>query len=168
MKEKLKKLKKSNILKWLLLSVAVVALLFLLFRSYIYLFGNGNNTDKTSDNYTEGNSEEELEGNDEVSDTEAEQTEESAADYYNNALELSKQKKYQEAIIAINKAIILDEINDIYWSKKASFYALLKENDNEKSTLEEGLKKIPDSEILKAKLDLLNQDIGTNMEGVRE
>lgn len=167
--EKLKKLKKSKILKWLLICLAIVLLAFVLYRSYIYFYGNSSsNINETDDNYSGNNNTETSERNDGDTNIEDEETEDSAEDYYNRANELSRQQKYQEAIIEINEAIILNEINDIYWSKKASFYALLGDEKNEKATLEQGLLKIPDSEVLKAKLDLLNQEIGTNMEGVRE
>ncbi len=162
--EKLKKLKKSRFLKWLLISVAVIVLLFAIYRSYEYFFreNTGNKTE------IEDNNSEISEENDGDTNSEDEETEDSAEDYYNKAVELSKQQKLEEAITKINEAISLDEKNDIYWSKKASFYALLGDKKSEKSTLEQGLLKIPNSEVLKAKLDLLNQDIGTDMEGVRE
>ena len=78
--------------------------------------------------------------------------------FYQNALSKSANKEYNAAISEIDKAILLNQNNDLYWSKKASFYALKNDIVMEKKTLEQGLEIIPNSDLLQSQLDIVNRD----------
>ena len=149
----------------------ITGVLFLLALAVVLIFSYRHyfraNTQDTSDNNTIA-----PESTNSISteeQTDQNNTETNDPDfYYNNSVVLANQGKYSEAITEISKAILLDNQNEIYWSKKASYYALANDSANEIKTLQEGLIALPNSELLKTKLDLVNQDIGFDGGGVRE
>lgn len=146
--------------------VSVLAIILVLLYRYYFHSDNSINENQNDTQIQENNF---SSAEDQASINSATPTNlENPDKYYTNSIALADQGKYSEAITEINRAIALDDKNEIYWSKKASYYTLLEDKASAKATLEEGLRTIPGSDILQTRLDLIDKDSFNNADGVRE
>lgn len=150
-------------------AIFILALVALVLLLYLYYFKRDSASNDSAGNSTSSeitnNEKEEAEA---LPPDPATLEQSSAETYYSRSLESASKKDYAQALVEINKALSLNNKIDIYWAKKASYQALLGDSDSEKATLESGLKILPDSDLLKTRLELINQNIGNTDDGVRE
>jgi|SRR3990167_4305892 len=81
-----------------------------------------------------------------------------AEDYYEQGVTKFTQKDYTKAITSIDKAIALDSHQPNYYNKKSQAQYNLGQKDKAIATVQEGLNKNPDSDLLKSRLDILQKD----------
>jgi len=168
------KLKKNKYFKWACYFVTAALFIFLLFWSHDYLFGNPSYENRSTDKdiYSDSSNFPLTSPDDPSTDEDTNQSSQqndntNAEKYYSDSLDYANNKSYSQAIVEINKAIELDSSVDIYWAKKASYQALLGNIDSEKATLEEGLKIIPNSDLLKTRLEIVGVDISSGAGGIK-
>jgi len=82
----------------------------------------------------------------------------SATDYYSQGFIKFQNQHYTEAISDFDNAIALNPSNDIYYAKKSEAQYNLGQKEAAIKTVEDGLKVLPDSDLLKTKLDILNKE----------
>ena len=81
-----------------------------------------------------------------------------AEDYYGEGVVKFTQKDYTGAIASMDKAIALDSHQPNYYNKKSQAQYNLGQKDKAIATVQEGLNKNPDSDLLKSRLDILQKD----------
>ena len=67
-------------------------------------------------------------------------------------------QKWADAVIDFQQAISLDQKQPNYYNRKSQAEYNLGKKDQAIKTLEEGLINIPDSDLLKSRLDILTKD----------
>lgn len=87
-----------------------------------------------------------------------------AADYYNEGQALIAQKKWQEAISALDEAIKLDPNNVQYYIRKSEAEYLSGDKQAAISTTQQGLAIDPNNQLLLSKLDILQKESFNNQQ----
>lgn len=151
-------------------AVLLLVLAALVVGLYLYYFGKDSDTgiQETGDPTSTSSESADQNSNVEPEPEEQDTVDPDSQHYYQKSMESAQNKNYAQAIEEITLAIQLDNKIDVYWAKKASYQALSGDSAAEKATLEEGLRLNPDSDILKVRLEVWGQDIGSDYEGVRE
>lgn len=90
-----------------------------------------------------------------------------ATNYYNDGLTKFNTKKYAEAIIDFSDAIRMNPKIDLYYSKKSQAQMNLGDRQASIETIRDGLKILPDSDLLNTRLEILLNTPNGNQDGIK-